>query len=84
MQEQECGAGREATRKDEEKKEFRISNPVQNSVPTQNPAAALVSWCTGPVITVTEPTEHIHTEDVSNFSFHFISPSKRQISWKFL
>lgn len=80
MQEQECGAGREATRKDEEKKEFRISNPVQNSVPTQNPAAALVSWCTGPVITVTEPTEHIHTEDVSNFSFHFISPSKRQIS----
>ncbi|KAA0706654.1 Ankyrin repeat domain-containing protein SOWAHA [Triplophysa tibetana] len=66
MQERECGAGREATRKDEEKKEIRISNPVQNSVPTQNPAAALVSWCTGPVITVTEPTEHTHTEDTDS------------------
>ncbi|KAI7794464.1 putative ankyrin repeat domain-containing protein SOWAHB-like, partial [Triplophysa rosa] len=66
MQERECGAGREDARKDEEKKELRISNPVQNSVPTQNPAAALVSWCTGPVITVTEPTEPTHTEDTDS------------------
>lgn len=65
MQERESGAGREDARKDEEKKELRISNPVHNSVPTQKPAAALVSWCAGPVITVTEPTEPTLT-DVSD------------------
>uniref|UniRef100_A0A9J8C1K6 SOWAHA-C winged helix-turn-helix domain-containing protein n=2 Tax=Cyprinus carpio TaxID=7962 RepID=A0A9J8C1K6_CYPCA len=40
---------------------LRVSNPVQNRNPTpQQPA--LVAWCSGPMITVTEAPEPIHTD----------------------
>jgi len=45
---------------------LRVSNPVQNRNPTaQQPA--LVAWCSGPMITVTEAPEPTHTDVVSDY-----------------
>ncbi len=70
MQERESGAGKggESIKPVHlnPQNDLRVSNPVQNC----NPAAqkpALVAWCSGPMITVTEAPEPTHTDDVSDF-----------------
>ncbi|XP_026055387.1 ankyrin repeat domain-containing protein SOWAHB isoform X2 [Carassius auratus] len=65
MQERESGAGKggEPIKPVQPNPQniLRVSNPVQNHNPTaQKPA--LVAWCSGPMITVTEAPEPTHTD----------------------
>ncbi|XP_016106671.1 ankyrin repeat domain-containing protein SOWAHC-like isoform X1 [Sinocyclocheilus grahami] len=65
MQEQESGAGKRGESikpvHPNPQNDRRVSNPVQNCNPTaQKPA--LVAWCSGPMITVTEAPEPTHTD----------------------
>ncbi|XP_067301751.1 ankyrin repeat domain-containing protein SOWAHC [Pseudorasbora parva] len=61
IQEQEPGAGKEEGSvkqvQSNLQNELQVSNPVQNHKPTAQKQPALVSWCSGPMITVTEAPE---------------------------
>uniref|UniRef100_A0A8C1ER85 SOWAHA-C winged helix-turn-helix domain-containing protein n=1 Tax=Cyprinus carpio carpio TaxID=630221 RepID=A0A8C1ER85_CYPCA len=67
MQEQESGAGKEGQSVKQfhpnTQNDLQVANPVQNCNPTdQKPA--LVAWCSGPMITVTEATEPTYTDNL--------------------
>uniref|UniRef100_A0A672NU17 SOWAHA-C winged helix-turn-helix domain-containing protein n=1 Tax=Sinocyclocheilus grahami TaxID=75366 RepID=A0A672NU17_SINGR len=66
MQERESGAGKGGKSLKQfhpnPQNDLQVSSPVQNCNPTaQN--LALVAWCSGPMITVTEATEPTHTDN---------------------
>ncbi|XP_059396591.1 ankyrin repeat domain-containing protein SOWAHB-like isoform X2 [Carassius carassius] len=68
-QEQEPGSGKEGQSIKQfhpnTQNDLQVSNPVQNRNPTaQKPA--LVAWCSGPMITVTEATELTHTDNADS------------------
>ncbi|KAG1960792.1 ankyrin repeat domain-containing protein SOWAHC [Pimephales promelas] len=46
--------------------ELRISNPEQNHNPTAQKQPALVAWCSGPMITVSEASEPTQTDHQSD------------------
>ncbi|XP_077075076.1 ankyrin repeat domain-containing protein SOWAHC [Siphateles boraxobius] len=43
--------------------ELQVSNPVENHNPTAQKQPALVAWCSGPMITVTEASEPTQTDN---------------------
>uniref|UniRef100_A0A673GGF9 Ankyrin repeat domain-containing protein SOWAHC-like n=1 Tax=Sinocyclocheilus rhinocerous TaxID=307959 RepID=A0A673GGF9_9TELE len=66
MQERESGAGKGGKSLKQfhpnPQNDLQVSNPVQNRNPTAQ-KLALVAWCSGPMITVTEATEPTHTDN---------------------
>uniref|UniRef100_A0A672QM83 SOWAHA-C winged helix-turn-helix domain-containing protein n=1 Tax=Sinocyclocheilus grahami TaxID=75366 RepID=A0A672QM83_SINGR len=81
MQEQESGAGKRGESikpvHPNPQNDRRVSNPVQNCNPTaQKPA--LVAWCSGPMITVTEAPEPTHTDIVTEEKPEELSASDRE------
>uniref|UniRef100_A0A8C1VCU9 SOWAHA-C winged helix-turn-helix domain-containing protein n=1 Tax=Cyprinus carpio TaxID=7962 RepID=A0A8C1VCU9_CYPCA len=81
MQEQESGAGKEGQSVKQlhpnTQNDLQVANPVQNRNPTdQKPA--LVAWCSGPMITVTEATEPTYTDNVTEEKPEELSASDRE------
>ncbi|XP_026109316.1 ankyrin repeat domain-containing protein SOWAHC-like isoform X2 [Carassius auratus] len=69
MQDQEPGSGKEGQSIKQfhpnTQNDLQVSNPGQNRNPTaQKPA--LVGWCSGPMITVTEATEPTYTDNADS------------------
>uniref|UniRef100_A0A673HGG9 SOWAHA-C winged helix-turn-helix domain-containing protein n=1 Tax=Sinocyclocheilus rhinocerous TaxID=307959 RepID=A0A673HGG9_9TELE len=81
MQERESGAGKRGESikpvHPNPQNDLRVSNPVQNLNPTaQKPA--LVAWCSGPMITVTEAPEPTRTDVVTEEKPEELSASDRE------
>uniref|UniRef100_A0A671NG51 SOWAHA-C winged helix-turn-helix domain-containing protein n=1 Tax=Sinocyclocheilus anshuiensis TaxID=1608454 RepID=A0A671NG51_9TELE len=81
MQERESGGGKRGESiklvHPNPQNDLRVSNPVQNCNPTaQKPA--LVAWCSGPMITVTEAPEPTRTDVVTEEKPEELSASDRE------